>query len=259
VRKYAVRFLKNAGGFGFVCAMILATPSESAAGTADDLQKAKGKGQVAFVLVTEPGAGGIAEAESVISDAVKKLGKAVLIQLDRTRPENAELVTRYRLAGPQIPIVLVFASNGIIAGGSIAAGLTTERLLGMVPTKREVELIGILQSGKSALVLASRSDMVEEGETVKACKKAEDLAAGKLGIVRVDLTDKAEKAFLAKLKIDVGSRQPVTVVISSRGQVTGSFIGPANPSELVLASAKMAGGCCPGGRKAGAACPAPAR
>ena len=40
-----------------------------------------------------------------------------MVRLDRRSPENGALVSKYRLAGPQIPLVLVFAPNGAIAGG----------------------------------------------------------------------------------------------------------------------------------------------
>jgi len=254
--------MKKAVGFAFgrvilaglACALIGGAPSGAAAGTAGDLQEAKEKGKIAFVLVTEPGAAGVREAERVVGDAVKKSGKAVMVRLDRSDPDNASLVSRYRLAGPQIPLVLVLAPNGVIVGGVLAEGMTTEGLLGMVPTRREAELIEILQAGRSVLVLASRNGQAGEDTAFAACEKARVMADGKLAIVRVDMADKAEQAFLRKLRIDPGSEKPVTVVISNRGQVTGSFEGPADPTALVQASSKAAGGCCSGGKRKGAVC-----
>ena len=242
------------GMAGLICVLAVVAPSVAGANMAADLQKAKDKGQVAFVLVTEPGASGIKEAEQVIREAVKATKKSVMIHLDRTKPENAELVSRYRLTGPQIPLVLVFAPNGVIAGGGLAQGMTTERLLGMVPTRREAELIGILQSGKGVMILASRKGMAGEDEAVAACEKAREMSVGGLALVRVDMDDKAEQGLLRKLRIDGGADQPITVVINSSGQIGGSFSGPANPKDLIIASAKKAGGCCPGGAKPGAAC-----
>jgi hypothetical protein len=246
VRNLSVRVTKIACWFGLVSAMILVAPSVSGASAAGELEKAKDKGRVAFVLVTEPGAGGVAEAERVIGDAVKRLGKAVMVRLDRRDAENASLVSKYRLSGPQIPLVLVFAPNGIVAGGALAAGMTTERLLGMVPTKQQ-----------AVLLLASRSGMEREDEALAACKKAMTMAGGKLGMVRVDMADESEQRFLRKLRIDAGSGKPVTVVLSNRGQVTGAFEGAADPAVLVQTSAKVGGGCAPGACKPGAAACAP--
>ena len=260
MREHAVGFLRSAGWVGIVGALMLAVPSVSWASPAVELGKAKEKGRVAFVLVTEPGASGVEEAEQVIREALKTTKKSVMIQLDRTKPENAELVSRYRLTGPQIPLVLVFAPNGVIAGGGIAQGLTAERLLGMVPTKKEAELIEALQSGRAVLVLASRRGMAGVAEALKDCEKAREISNGnlagtsKLAIVRVDMTDGSEQALMKKLQINTSSQRPVTVVISSRGQVTGAFEGPTDPAALILASNKVAGGCCPGGAKAGAVC-----
>jgi len=247
------------GILGPFCMMMLAIPSVSVASTEGMLEKAKASGKVAFVLVTEPGASGVKEAESVIRDAVKKSGKAVMVRLDRSTPENAALVSRYRLSGPQIPIVLVFAANGVIAGGALTEGMTTEGLMGMVPTGREAELIAALQSGRGVLVLASRNGLAGEDAAVKSCEKAREMANGKLAIVRVDMADESEQPLLRKLRIGADSEKPVTVVISSRGQMTGAFAGAADPAALVQACNKVAGGCCPGGKKSGAACPAPAK
>lgn len=239
---------------GAASAIFAAFHSSCWASASGDLEKAKANGRVAFVLVSEPGAIGVGEAESVIREAVKRQGKAVLIKLDRTAPENSGLVSRFRLSGPQIPLIMVFAPNGIAAGGALTDGMTVDGLLGMVPTKSEVELIEALQSGKGVLVMASRSGLAGEDEVLKACEKARSMSSGKLAVVRVDMGDKAEQSLLRKLKISEGTDKPVTVAINSSGQVTGSFSGPADPAELVVASAKKAGGCCSGGKKRGAVC-----
>ena len=258
--KKAVDLLLNGLGMaGLICVFVATAPSRAGANTAADLQKAKGKGQVVFVLVTEPGASGIQEAEQVIREAMKGTKKSIMIRLDRTMPENAQLVTRHRFIGPQIPLILVVAPNGAIAGGGLAQGMTGDRLIGMVPTKKEVELIGILQSGKGVMILASRKGMAGEDEAVTVCEKAREMSLGGLGMVRVDLDDKAEQNLIKKLRIAEGADQPVTVVINSSGQVGGSFSGSADPKDLIVASAKKAGGCCPGGKKTGAVCPPPAK
>lgn len=250
---------QTSGFLTVICMAMAVISSVSLASTQKELERAKDKGLVAFVLVTEPGADGEKEAEQVVREAVKATKRSVMIRLDRTTPENGELVSRYRLIGPQIPLVLVFAPNGAVAGGGLAQGMTTDRLMGMVPTKKEVELIGILQSGKGVVILVSRKGMAGEDEAIGACEKAREMSLGGLGVVRVDMDDKAEQGLLGKLRITGEADQPVTVVINSSGQIGGSFSGPANPRDLVVASAKKAGGCCPGGKKAGAACPAPAK
>jgi len=245
---------------GAAAGLFLAFNSVGWTSVSGELDQAKSRGQVAFVLVTEPGAGGDGEAEAVIKGAIKKAGKAVLIRLDRTSAENAKLVGRYRLSGPQIPLVLVFAPNGVLAGGAVANGLNVDGLLGKVPTKKEVELITALQSGKGVLVLASCSGMAGRVEAIKACEKGCEMSSGKLYLISVDMNDQSEQKMLGKLRITATAGQPVTVVINSRGQIVGVFNGPVNPADLVTASVKTGGGgCCPGGKKAGAACPTPGK
>ena len=236
------------------CALVAGAPSGAGANAAEDLGKAKEKGRVAFVLVTEPGAAGVEEAEGVVRDAVRKAGNAVMVRLDRRAAENTALVSRYRISGPQIPLVLVIVPNGAVAGGILANELTTDRLLGMIPSRCEAEIMKAVQAGQGVLVVAARRGVAGTDDVLDSCERARTLSGGKLAIVRLDLDDPKEQRFITRNWADASPDTPVTVVFNSRGQPTGVFVGPVEPSALVSASAKTAGGCCPGGRKGTAAC-----
>ena len=236
------------------CALAAGPPSGAGANAAANLGKAKEKGRVAFVLVTEPGAAGVEEAEGVVRDAVRKAGNAVMVRLDRRASENASLVSRYRLSGPQIPFVLVIAPNGAIAGGILANELTVDRLVGMIPTRCEAEIMKAVQAGQGVLVLAARRGVAGTDDVLDSCERARTLSGGKLAVVRLDLDDATEQRFITRNWADASPETPVTVVFNNRGQGTGVFVGPVEPSALVSASAKTAGGCCPGGKKGTAAC-----
>jgi hypothetical protein len=244
----------------WVCALVFALPCVAGASTEGELEKASKAGRVALVLVTEPGANGVEKAEKVAREAVRKIGKAVLVRMDRSLPENAALVSRYRLVGPQVPLVLVFAANGMISGGMLADGLTADGLAGMVPTAKEMQVIEALQSGKGVLILAYSEGMPGERAALDACTRARDLSRGKLAVVRVDVKDGAEQPFLQRLRLDTKAGKPVTVVINSRGQATCAMEDATDPAALVEAANRApAGGCCPGGKKSGAVCAPPAK
>ena len=47
------------------------------------------------------------------------------------------------------------------------------------------------------------------------------------------------------LKINVGSDEPVTMVGNQKGQIAATFTGEVNADDLVQATKKKVGGCCP--------------
>ena len=61
----------------------------------------------------------------------------------------------------------------------------------------------------------------------------------------VDMDDETEETFLSQLKIDRASAEPVTLVLNAQGQITATYAGAADVTNLVQAATKRAGGCCP--------------
>ena len=219
-----------------------------AASPADDLQSASKAGQVALVLVTEPGAADVGEAKQIIQNAQKQIKrKPVLVELNRADDANAPLVAQYRLSGAPVPLILVFASNGALAGGMPAAQATSEQLIKMIPTPKKAEVLKALQSGQSVFLTASRKGMATKSEVLGACALACGQMRGKSISIQIDMDDSAELPFLTDLRINPQSPEPVTVVINAGGQVTGSFSGAVAVGGLVQAATKTVGGCCPSG------------
>jgi hypothetical protein len=253
---------------GLLWSLFMATlvvPSVSRSSTAGELQKARDAGRIAFVLVTDPETGDAKETEDLIRGVMKQTGKATLIRMDRAAPENAPMVSRYRLSTAPIPLVLIYTSTGVIAGGAPAKGLTPERLLFMVPTPTEEAVISALQSGRPVLVLASRGG---DAKALKACESASTQSKGKIAVIRVNTGSKTDRKFLDKLRIDPEATEPTIAAINAQGQLTGMFPATADAGILLTAANKTGGGCCPGGAKSAAcapgakptaACPTPPR
>jgi hypothetical protein len=218
------------------------------ANPADDLKSAAEAGDVAFVLVTDPNVFDIDQARGIIGAAMGQIKKSVMIELDRSDPSNSDLVMKYRLAAAPVPLVLVFASNGALAGGKIAAQTTPEQLVSMVPTPKKSQVIQAIQSGKLVFITATRKSMASGSKVIGACAAACQQMKGNSVSIQVDMDDNNEVRFMNELKINRQSNKPVTVVINAKGQVTGTLEEALNAGNLVQAATQVASsGCCPAG------------
>ena len=223
---------------GFLAPLAQASPQQ-------DLDSAARQKKVAFILVTDQGATGVDQARDLIQQAMRQVQKSVLVELDRSSPGNTELVAKYRLATAPVPLILVAARNGILSGGVAAAQATSEKLVGMVPSPKKTEALEALQSGKAVLLSVSRKGMATQSGAKAACAAACGQLADKCITVQIDMDDPQEAGFLAAMKVNLASTEPVTLVINAQGQVAGTYAGAADVASLVQAATKKVGGCCP--------------
>lgn len=208
------------------------------------LQAAAKQGSPVLLLVTDPEAQNVESARSTVSAAAKQVNDCVTVELDRADATNAAFVTRYGLAGAPVPLILVFAGNGAIAGGVPSSQATSAALVSMIPTPKKAEVLQALQSGNAVFLVASRTAMKTTPKIMDSCALACNQLKGKATTVHVDLDDAAEQRFLAELRVDAAVDAPVTLVINPQGQIAGSFDGPVDVATLAQAAVKKAGGCC---------------
>jgi len=218
-----------------------------AASPADELQSATEEDKVVFLLVTEQGAPGIEQAKEIIQGAMAEVDRSVTVELDRADVANASLAAKYGLSGAPVPLILVFASNGAMAGGNLASKLTKQGLVSMVPSPKKAEVLKALQAGQAVFLTATRDGMSTKSEVASCCATASGQMRGKCTSINVDMEDPAEALFLKLLKVDMQATEPVTVVVNAQGQVTGSFNGPMDVAKLVQAATRKVSGCCPSG------------
>jgi hypothetical protein len=211
-----------------------------------DLASAAKHEKIAFILVTDQGATGVDSARDLIQQAMRQVKKSTLVEVDRSSPGNADLVAKFRLAGAPVPLILVAARNGVLAGGVVAAQATSEQLVGMVPSPKKAEVLQAIQSGKAVMISASRRSMATQSGANASCAAACGQLADKCVMVQIDMDDPQEASFLAAMKVNLASTEPVTLVINAQGQVTGTFAGATDVATLVQATTKKAGGCAPG-------------
>jgi hypothetical protein len=203
--------------------------------------------KVAFILVYDPAAQQIDQARQVISEAMKRVPGSVKIELDRSAKINSEIVTKLKLSGAPVPLILVESSTGGITGGVSLqqVRVTPELLVKMVPSPKKVEIIKAISEGHAVLITASRKNMKSLKSVNDACAAACQQMTGKLVHIKIDMADKAEESFLTDLRLDMASTEPVTLVANVQGQISGSYTGPLQAGDLVLAATKKIGGCCP--------------
>lgn len=245
-------------GLGMAVLLLGLMALTAVASTQKDLDSAVKSGKVAFIVVTEKGTAGADQATEMARQAAKQVKQSTVVPLDRSDPGNADLVAKYRLAGAPVPLILVAARNGVIAGGLIAAQATADKLVSMVPSPKQADVLQQLQSGKAVLVQASRKGMARQAECSAACVSACGQLQDRCTTVSIDMDDPAETAFLTSLNINTASTEPVVLVVNAQGQITGSYNGATDVAALVQAATKKVGGCCPSTvQNPKASCPPP--
>ncbi|MBK9472888.1 MAG: hypothetical protein IPO18_11445 [bacterium] len=243
-------YLRN---FGLGLLLAGALVSVSFGSTRTELAGATSQGKVAFILVTDPGVVGIPQAKDLIQTTMKQVKNATMVELVRSDPANADLVAEYRLAGAPVPLILVAARNGVLAGGLIAAQASTEKLLAIVPSPKKADVLKALQSGKAVFITASRKGMASQSGAMASCAAACGQMKNQGVAIAIDLDDPQEAEFLGQLKASRTATEPMTFVINAQGQLTQTYTGATEVASLVQAATKSAGGCAPGACGPGAA------
>lgn len=234
--------------------MLLAGFFKVAAQTSLELDKAVKSVKPVF-LVAYSGTSADANKAFELAEETKKSYKSssVVVKMNLADAANKDLVTKYRLAGAPLPLIIVLDKNGTIAGGLPLKDATSAKLVDMVPSPKTSEILKAIAEGKSVYVVAYKANMANQKSIMDNCAMACGKMDNKSVIVKVDLTDKNETKLLQNLKCDVNAKEPVTYVINTSGQVIGAHSGITDVNALV-ASAKKAppkSGCCPSGAPAG--------
>lgn len=230
----------------FLALSLCLLPLVAAASPQDDLDAAAKKGRSAFVLISEPGAAGVESAKEMTQTAMKQVNGSVFVEMNRADTANADLVARFRVAGAPLPLILVVAPNGVVAGGLMAAQASVERLVKLAPSPKKTEVLSALQAGKAVFITAARKGMAAQLMAQESCARACGQVGAASVAILVNMDDPAEAPFLVDLKVSSLATEPVTVVVNAMGQVTGTFVGTAAVGDLVVAANKKGGGCAPG-------------
>jgi hypothetical protein len=229
----------------FLALFLCLLPLVAAASPQGDLDAAAKKGKFAYLLISQPGTAGEAEAREMVEAAAKQVQGSVVVELNRADAANSSLVEKLRVGSAPVPLILLFVPNGAMTG-ILASQATVEKVVRLAPSPKKAEVLLALQSGKAVFVTAARKGMGAQVRAQESCARA----CGKLGSgsfsILVDMDDPAEAQFLADLGVSPAATEPVIVVLNVQGMITGKYVGAAPVGDLVEAANKKAGGCAPG-------------
>lgn len=236
----------------FLILFLAAFSSQVFASVKSDLETANKNGNSVFLVVTDPNITGTDKAVEMANKAKASVTKSVVVQMNRSDAANTELVTKYRLAGAPLPLILVIASNGVVTAGFALTQATPELLVKAVPSTKKSEVLKSLSDGKSVFIVVTGKSMAEKTTIMNTCQQACIEMENNAKMIEISLDDPKESQFLTELKVNKAATEPTTYVINSKGQLTGTFTDDVNATTLVASAKKVAAsGCCPGGSKAG--------
>ena len=219
--------------------------------TATEIDKANQLDKSVFLVAYTTDGAEADKAFSIANNAKKSLeSNSVVIKMKTTEAANSTLVSKYRLAGAPLPLILVLDKNGTTAGGLILSDATAEKLVDMIPSPKTSELIKALSEGQSVYVVVYKESMTSKKDVIDNCASACRKMKNNSVTVVVEMDDKNEAKLLQTLKCDLTSSEPTTYVLNKSGQIAGTFTGLTDVKTLMSTAEKTAaGGCCPDGAK----------
>ncbi len=232
--------------FTFVMTFLLGI-SFTWASVQSDIENANKAGNAVFLVVTDPGVAGTDKAMETARLAHEKYAQSVVISMNRSDAENAEFITKYRLATAQLPLILIIATNGIVSAGLIADKATPELIVKAIPSPKKADVQKILSEGKSVFIVVTSKTMAQKDNIMNTCQQACIEMNNNAKMLEIDLNDSREQQFLTELKVNMTATEPMTYVINAKGQITGTFNDDVNSTTLVATAKKVSAGCCPAG------------
>lgn len=231
------------------------SPSESTeavtvlAKTSDMIAAAAKAGKAVFLVVFDKAGEDKDKAMAIAKEASAKKPKTIeIIELNTSDAGNSDLVTKYRLAGAPLPLIIVLDKNSIAAGGLILSEATADGLLDIIPSPKYSEVLKALNDQKAVFIVTYKETMAGKAQAISSCNEAAKSVPNGAVVIQLNIDSKTETVLLNNLKVNSLSTEPVIYVINKAGQVTGTLKSDAKVTDLATAATKVIrGGCCPGG------------
>jgi uncharacterized protein YpmS len=234
-------------GLVMFLAMIFACKASAAPQNAQDaITDAQAKSQYLFVMFYEKKDG----LYKLMDEKLKNYNKGnkdmpLLYRAKMTDPKEAEIVAKYRVMGAPMPLVLVFAPNGVVTGG-FPTQISDEQLKSSFPSQFVLNILKVMQDGKLALVMLQNNSTKFNIESTKA---ADEFAKtkGLIGAVEkiyADPEDAASKDLMMQSKIPGVLTEATIILIAPPGKIGGVYTGKINQKQLMAGLAACSGGSC---------------
>lgn len=224
------------------CLAVTIPPGIASAAAMEDISAANKAGKTVFLVVTDAAGRNLQAARDAAKAAQQRTPNSAVVEVNRSDPSQASAVRGYRVAGAPVPIILVIASNGVAAGGSLVKKGAVDRLVSLVPTPGKAEYLKVLSQRRTAVVVFSHAKMPLQSPLFEQISAVVQQTKGKVTPVLVDVTSKAEQPFLKEWKIDPRAKQPTVVMMNPKGQTLGRMTGAPKAEQLIATSKKRP--CC---------------
>ncbi len=253
----AIGLITGALGFSGLAAESSQSPSSSSAGKGSAaMQQAAGANKYLFAFFYEKDDEATRSARKTFNEGLQKITPAPeSVSVDRTAPEESELVTKFGVARAPMPMVLAIAPNGAVTGGFKASDVTEERLRDAVASPCMQQCLKALQERKLVFVCLQNGITKGNDAAMKGVNefKADPQYGATTEIVRVDPTDTKEAKLLAQLKADPKAKTANTAFLAPPGMVVANVEGATSKAGFDAALKKAIAACAPGS----GCCPAP--
>jgi len=218
------------------------------------MRRAAEANQYLFAFFYEKDDDATRAARKTFDEAVKKITPAPQsVAVDRTAPEEKELVAKFGLDRAPMPFALAFAPNGAVTGGFKGADLTEERLRDAVASTGLQQCLKALQARRLVLVCLQNGRTQANDAAMKGVNefKADPKFGELTDIVKVDPSDAKEAKLLAQLQADPQAKEATTAFLAPPGVMVAKVSGPTTKDTLMASLQKAMSSCAPG---AGSGC-----
>jgi len=179
--------------------------------------------------------------------------KAGAISINVADASERGMVDKFRVGRAPMPLVLVIAPNGAIAGG-FPAKFDEEQLLNAFVSPCMAECLKGLQERKLVFVCVQNKRTKGNEAAMKGARAFEKdrRFSEATEVLKVDPADRDEKAFLTKLQVDLDTDEAITVFLAPPGTRIATIRGATDKNTLVtklmsVMSSCGSGGCGPSG------------
>lgn len=223
--------------------LILLAINFSFAQAVKEIEKAQKAGKSIYLIVMDKTAKDTDAFVKLVESASKSAKNTAVVKLDRDDKANTALISKYRLSGAPVPMVLIVASNGVATGSLTADNATSENLISFLPTKSQAEALYGFENAKAVFIICGKKNAKDKDALEVECEKAITKIENKAIQVFVDVDSKKEANFVALLNPDL--TKTTVIIFNGKGQYTGTLQSTATSKDLVATVNKKAGGCCP--------------
>lgn len=205
------------------------------------IANAQKSGKAVFLVVSDKSSKGTDALLNIATDASKKNKNTAVAKMDRDDKTNIDLVSKYRLAGAPLPLILVIASNGVASGSLGLKEASVDELLTYLPSKTQAEVLLGFENGKPALIVCGKKNATDKAALEAECKKAVSSVNGKANQVFIDVDNKDESNFLSVINPD--KNKTTVLIFSASGKYNGTLGSNAKSDDIIKLMAKKAA-CC---------------